>query len=128
MAVMMAISVIGILAGYFLLLKKNTLGAVEAGAGYGAYVEPVGDGLVDRFSMEDAINIAIYEHADGILLRLSEEGRIQKMVEKARSMLTSLKNMVGIDFKAGIGSVRPWAVWPFEYSGQEIIYPAGYGK
>lgn len=44
-------------------------GAVEEGAGYGAYVEQIGDNLADRFSMEDAINIAIYEHVDGILLR-----------------------------------------------------------
>ncbi|MCI8659241.1 MAG: sugar ABC transporter substrate-binding protein [Lachnospiraceae bacterium] len=114
MGIMMVIWVIAMLSGYFFLLRKNTLreaeyssydyhiaiiseetdtsfwqdvylGAVEAGAGYGAYVEQVGDGLVDRFSMEDAINIAIYERVDGILLRPSEEGRIQKMIDKACS-------------------------------------------
>lgn len=60
-------------------------GAVEAGAGYGAYVEQVGDGLVDPFSMEDAINIAIYEHVDGILLRAAEDEKTRKMIDKACS-------------------------------------------
>ncbi|MCI9185487.1 MAG: sugar ABC transporter substrate-binding protein [Lachnospiraceae bacterium] len=60
-------------------------GAVEAGAGYGAYVEQVGDGLVDPFSMEDAINIAIYEHVDGILLRAAEGEKTRRMVDKACS-------------------------------------------
>ena len=58
---------------------------MEAGAGYGAYVEQIGDGLVDKFSMEDAINIAIYEHVDGILLRAAEEEETQKMINKACS-------------------------------------------
>lgn len=60
-------------------------GAVEAGAGYGAYVEQVGDGLVDPFSMEDAINIAIYEHVDGILLRAAEDEKTRQMIDKAWS-------------------------------------------
>lgn len=60
-------------------------GAVEAGAGYGAYVEQIGDGLVDPFSMEDAINIAIYEHVDGILLRAAEGEKIRQMIDKAWS-------------------------------------------
>ncbi len=60
-------------------------GAVEAGAGYGAYVEQIGDGLAEPFSMEDAINIAIYEHVDGILLRAAEGEKIRQMIDKAWS-------------------------------------------
>ncbi len=60
-------------------------GAVEAGAEYGAYVEQVGDGLADRFSMEDAINIAIYEHVDGILLKAAEEEKTRQLIDKACS-------------------------------------------
>ena len=32
-----------------------------------------------------------------------------RMIERMRSLVTSLKEMVGIDFKAGIGSVESWA-------------------
>jgi len=60
-------------------------GAVEAGAEYGAYVEQVGDGLADRFSMEEAINIAIYEHVDGILLKAAEEEKTRQLIDKACS-------------------------------------------
>ena len=60
-------------------------GAVKAGKQYGAYVEQTGDGLVNQLSMEDAINVAIYENVDGILLRPAEEERIQKMIDKACS-------------------------------------------
>lgn len=60
-------------------------GAVKAGKQYGAYVEQTGDGLVNQLSMEDAINVAIYENVDGILLRPAEEERIQKMIDKAGS-------------------------------------------
>lgn len=58
-------------------------GAVEAGREYGAYVEQVGEGLAERFSMEDAINMAIYEKVDGILLRPSEGRGIKDMIDKA---------------------------------------------
>lgn len=58
-------------------------GAVEAGERYGAYVEQTGDGLVNQLSMEDAIDIAIYENVDGILLRPAEGEKIQKMIDKA---------------------------------------------
>lgn len=60
-------------------------GAVEAGAEYGAYIEQIGDNLADRFSMEDAVNIAIYEHVDGILLKPAGEEEIQKLIDKACS-------------------------------------------
>lgn len=58
-------------------------GAVEAGREYGAYVEQVGEGLAERFSVEDAVNMAIYEKADGILLRPSEGRGIKEMIDKA---------------------------------------------
>ena len=38
---------------------------------------------------------------------LEYAARLQ-LIEKARSLVTSLKHAVGIDFKAGIGTVRPW--------------------
>lgn len=37
-----------------------------------------------------------------------EYGARLQLIEKARSLVTSLKHAVGIDFKAGIGSVRSW--------------------
>lgn len=48
------------------------------------------------------------------------------MIEKARSLVTSLKNMAGIDFKAGIGSVRPWAAMFDSY--QEALNALRHGK
>lgn len=65
--------------------KDVCAGAVEAGKQYGAYVEQTGDGLVNPLPMEDAINVAIYEHVDGILLRPAGEENIQKMIDKACS-------------------------------------------
>lgn len=109
---LVAASVMAMFAAYFLLLKNNASGeadyssyqhhiaiisdetdnsfwedvyegAMRAGAEYGAYVEQIDEGLVDRFSMEDAINVAIYEGVDGILLRPAE-GRIsEEMINKA---------------------------------------------
>ncbi len=58
-------------------------GAAEAGSKYGAYVEQIGEGLVTPPSMEDAINMAIYEHVDGILLRPTEDENVRKMIDKA---------------------------------------------
>lgn len=110
--ILVAASVTAMLAAYFLLLKNDAAGeldyssyqyhiaiisdeadssfwsdvyegAVEAGAEYGAYVEQIDEGLVDRFSMEDAINVAIYEGVDGILLRPAEGGLSEEMIDKA---------------------------------------------
>lgn len=110
--VLMAVFVLAMLAGYFLLPGSGTAGdedygsyvyhiaiisdetdtsfwkdvyegAVEAGRKYGAYVEQTGDGLVNQLSIEDAINVAIYEHVDGILLRPAEDENIQEMIDKA---------------------------------------------
>ncbi len=60
-------------------------GAVAAGKEYGAYVEQTGDGLVSPPSIEDAINIAIYENVDGILLRPVNEEAIASLIDKACS-------------------------------------------
>lgn len=110
--ILVVASVIAMLAAYFLILKNNAAGesdyssyqyhiaiisdetdnsfwedvyegAVNAGAEYGAYVEQVDEGLVDRFSMEDAINVAIYEGVDGILLRPAEGRMSEVMIDKA---------------------------------------------
>ncbi len=59
------------------------LGAKETGASYGAYVEQIDDGLVNQFTMEEAINVAIYAGVDGILLRPTEGGISQEMIDKA---------------------------------------------
>ena len=60
-------------------------GAVAAGKEYGAYVEQTGDGLVNPPSIEDAINIAIYENVDGILLRPANDEAIASLIDKACS-------------------------------------------
>lgn len=49
-----------------------------------------------------------------------------RMIEKARSMVNSLKNAVGIDFKVGIGSVRPWEAMFESY--QEALNALRHGK
>lgn len=58
-------------------------GSVEQAALYGAYVEQPGEGLSVRLSVEDAVNMAIYEHVDGILLRPAEGPGIQAVIDKA---------------------------------------------
>lgn len=82
-------------------------GAVEAGAEYGAYVEQIGDNLADRFSMEDAINIAIYEHVDGILLRPAGNEETQKLIDKACSrgipVITMQKDVPGSKRQGFVG-------------------------
>lgn len=112
--ILMAAAAVAMLAGYFLLLEDHGAaeaeyssydyhiaiisdetdnsfwkdvyeGAIEAGVGYGAYVEQIDEGLVDRFSMEDAINVAIYEGVDGILLRPTEGRVSEEMIDKACS-------------------------------------------
>lgn len=68
-----------VLAASYVLLLRNR----SAGEGYGVYVEQIDDGLTERFSIEDAINMAIYEHVDGILLRPAEGEEVQRMIDKA---------------------------------------------
>lgn len=48
------------------------------------------------------------------------------MIEKARNLVSSLKNTVGIDFKAGIGAVRPWESVFDSY--QEALNALRHGK
>jgi len=61
----------------------------------------------------------------------SPEGKLEyrdrlRMIEKARSLVTSLRHTVGIDFKAGIGSVRPWETAFDSY--QEALNALRHGK
>ncbi len=77
---------------HFAMIAENTdtsvwndvyEGTVERAAEYGAYVEQPGEGLSVRLSVEDAINMAIYEDVDGIFLRPAEGPGIQAMIDKA---------------------------------------------
>lgn len=135
-AILVAASVIAMLAAYFLLLKNDAAGeaeyssyqyhiaiisdetnnsfwdsvyqgAVEAGKEYGAYVEQIDEGLIDRFSIEDAINAAIYAGVDGILLRPAE-GRIsEEMIDKAYHaqipVITMQKDVPGSNRQGFVG-------------------------
>lgn len=65
--------------------KEVYQGAVTVGQQEDAYVEWMGDGLIQQFSMEDAINMAIYEDVDGILLCPSDSGENEAMIHKAYS-------------------------------------------
>ncbi|MFR5601749.1 MAG: response regulator [Lachnospiraceae bacterium] len=56
---------------------------------------------------------------------LEYEERI-RMIEKARSLLNALKNTVGVSFKAGIGSVKPWDLAFDSY--QEAFNALRHGK
>lgn len=57
--------------------------------------------------------------------QLEYSDRLQ-LIEKARSLVTSLKHAVGIDFKAGIGSVRSWEAMFDSY--QEALNALRHGK
>ncbi len=71
--------------------------------------------------MEDRIVCAIpYQEPE-----IGQKDRLQ-MMEKAQSMLASLKNAVGLDFKVGIGSVRPWNLMRESY--QEALNALRHGK
>ncbi|HJC67536.1 MAG TPA: substrate-binding domain-containing protein [Candidatus Enterocloster excrementigallinarum] len=63
--------------------KDICSGAAEAGKSYGAYVEQTGEGLTDPPSIAEAVNMAIYENVDGILIRPSDSGEIREMIDKA---------------------------------------------
>ena len=58
--------------------------------------------------------------------RQLEYGDRLQLIEKARSLVTSLKHAVGIDFRAGIGSVRPWEAMYDSY--QEALNALRHGK
>jgi len=60
-------------------------GAVRTAGTYNAYVELVGDGLVEQFSIEDSVDMAVYENVDGILIQPSESEDVQQMIDKAEA-------------------------------------------
>lgn len=134
--ILVTVSVVTMLAAYFLLLKNNAAGeadyssyqyhiaiisdemdnsfweevcdgAVAEGAKYGAYVEQIDEGLVDRFSMEDAMNVAIYEGVDGILLRPTEDGMSAEVIDKAYRygipVITMQKDVTGSKRQGFVG-------------------------
>ena len=51
--------------------------------------EQIDEGLVDRFSMEDAINVRPSMKVDGILLRPTDEKVSEEMIDKACSLADS---------------------------------------
>ncbi|MDD3252789.1 MAG: response regulator [Lachnospiraceae bacterium] len=57
--------------------------------------------------------------------QLAYENRLQ-LIERARSLVTSLKHTAGIDFKAGIGSVKSWEDMFDSY--QEALNALRHGK
>ncbi len=65
--------------------KELYQGALEAGKKYNAYVEQIGEDLNRSLSLEDSMNMAIYENVDGILLRPNESDALEELVEKANS-------------------------------------------
>ncbi len=59
------------------------LGAAEAGAGQDVMVEIPGSDLVETMSLADAMNMAIYENVDGILVRTDGTDQIADLIDKA---------------------------------------------
>ncbi len=57
--------------------------------------------------------------------KMEYEDRL-RMIEKARNLVKALKQAVGIEFKAGIGSVRPWEAMFDSY--QEALNALRHGK
>lgn len=57
--------------------------AVQAGRECGAFVEQVGQGLNRELALEEAMEVAIYQGVDGILLRPGDEGVAQSLIDKA---------------------------------------------
>lgn len=56
---------------------------VATGEAHNVYVEETGEGLFGQLSMEDAMNIAIYQNVDGILLWPGEEASMRALIDKA---------------------------------------------
>lgn len=56
---------------------------VTTGEAHNVYVEETGEGLFGQLSMEDAMNIAIYQNVDGILLWPGEEKSMRTLIDKA---------------------------------------------
>ncbi len=57
--------------------------------------------------------------------KLEYQDRV-RIIEKARNLVAALKKLVGIDFRAGIGSVRPWDSMFDSY--QEALNALRHGK
>lgn len=60
-------------------------GAAQTAKEQGAYVEVVGDGLMEEFTLEECIDIAIYEKVDGILIQPEERESVQNLIDKAEA-------------------------------------------
>lgn len=60
-------------------------GAAQTAQEQGAYVEVVGDGLMEEFTLEECIDIAIYEKVDGILIQPEERESVQNLIDKAEA-------------------------------------------
>lgn len=73
--------------------------AVQTGKEYGAYVEQIGQGLTQKPSLEEAMDVAIYQGVDGILVRPGDELVIQPLIDKARErdipVITMQKDVPG---------------------------------
>lgn len=112
-------------------------GSGRDGAGMG---NPVGSGIrAHKYSrkMEELVKVYFKACVGNIMgnkmvcvipygsPRLEYESRLH-MIEKARSLVASLKQVVGVDFKAGIGSVRPWDTMFDSY--EEALNALRHGK
>lgn len=112
-------------------------GNKREGAGMG---NPVGSGvLAHKYydKMSELVKVYFKAIAGGIMgnkmicVLPSAEPHLEygdrlQLIEKARSMITSLKHTVGIDFKLGIGSVRSWDAMFDSY--QEALNALRHGK
>ena len=110
------------------------------GNGQGAMGNPVGSGVrAHQYYDNMSQQIKVYFKAcvsslmgnKIVCVIPSSQGQLEyasrlQMIEKARSLVTSLKHMVGIDFKAGIGSVCPWESMLDSY--QEALNALRHGK
>jgi len=106
----------------------------------GAMGNPVGSGVrahkyYDR--MAELVKVYLKAFVSNIMgnkivcVIPSREGKLEygdrlRMIEKARNMVKALKQAMGIDFKAGIGPVRPWAAMFDSY--QEALNALRHGK
>ncbi len=73
--------------------------AVQTGQIYDVYVEQIGQDLTRKLSLEEAMDVAIYQGVDGILVRPGDEAVIQPLIDKAREhdipVITMQKDVPG---------------------------------
>lgn len=73
--------------------------AVQSGREHGVYVEQIGQDLTRKLSLEEAMDVAIYQGVDGILLRPGDEAVIQPLIDKAHErgipVITMQKDVPG---------------------------------